>query len=908
MLASSLILAVGRAGEPAQPQPYEKIRYPTFAENGRLESLIEADQAEAYDLTENTPRVNLKNVLITLYDAKTAEGPDDQPPNVKMTISSNRGHLIRRAPEAGGNIEDIMDLEGNVVLRQMRPGPAPAPAGRKASRLDPAIETEIHCQHAQWNNNLRKLNGDGEVEFLQEDSRIVGTGFLYLADDESLTSGRDSRNIRDWGGIMFIEHNARMEIYRAGGLTEITCRDTASYKLNEREIQFEQDVRLHRPGLDIEADILKVFLQREAAQPAAGSSSILPGEVRSVVATIGKRQGSVVITGYNVGPSGRSEEVVYLAKGGRADYDLPANRIVLTDPRVIEFANSREERVPEVEFGNNRISDRSLEFIFAVEDEGGRQRSILETLNASGGRGQVFIRPDADSGPDAKPTDITYKGTLDYSRKNSRIHFTKSVFLKQNEIRIRSETLNARLSGTGTGMEGQIDRIVAETDVNIQDGSREARAQRAEYDMTPVTGGDGGQSSLYTLRLYGPPQRTPPHPWVRDERGNQINAPEIHMQRLAKRGIRPDERDDRHLIYASGGVVSSEFVTTPATLVEEGKVISIKCEKAMEYNEATEVAWFEGDVVAVSDTPEDNYVLTCDRLILNLPESPDPGDPGKTVTRIRRIDANGNARLIQDIRTCEANRIIRDFPTMRTDEGDIYLEGVPAANGMPPQMAIYREQSGSQIGSMFAAPRIMASAKGDLIRANGPGQLSMPDEIPGFRAEIHFDGAAHYEIPGNGGNVDDRALSFAKFRRGVILRQESRNLVLRAEEVDATFMRDGESRENEAGLSDSRNAIYIERLGRLIRTEARTGVRIDHALPRQGRRVAVGDRGVVMFSDLGNTIRLSADRQRDPRRFAMAKDNDGKVLTAPEIEVREGEGYTRAAGPGELLLPGGGEG
>jgi hypothetical protein len=68
--------------------------------------------------------------------------------------------------------------------------------------------------------------------------------------------------------------------------------------------------------------------------------------------------------------------------------------------------------------------------------------------------------------------------------------------------------------------------------------------------------------------------------------------------------------------------------------------------------------------------------------------------------------------------------------------------------------------------------------------------------------------------------------------------------------------------------------------------------------------VAVGDYGVIEFRPSGNTVRLSTDRQRDPRRFAVAKDSDGKILPAPEMEIREGEGFTRSSGPGELQLPG----
>ncbi len=889
-------VAAGETGQVAQP--YEKIRYPTFKE-GRLQSLLEADQAEAFDLAEGTPRINLRNVRIVIYndDAEVLKNiPEDQPPPVRMTITSDRGYFTRRPPEPGAQPEEIANLEGNVVVRQMRDMSKPLPQGLKPRRLDPSIETEIHCQHAQWNNTWRKLNGDGEVEFVQEDSRIVGTGFLYLADEDSLSGTGGASNVKEWGGVVFIEHNARMEIDRpeASGITsrtEITCKDTASYKLREREIQFEKDVKIRRPGLAIESDIIKVFLRREddpKPEINACGEQPLPGQVKKIVATIGKRPGSVVISGFDTGgPEG--EVLQYTARGGRADYDFDANRITLTDTRT--------ERVPEVEFDRDRISDKVLDFVLSSPCQGAKDdKAALETLNASGGQGQVMLRPRTGAAG-ALPTDVSYKGEMSYSRSEGRIRFRGSVFLKQGDLRIRAEILEARIApDTQAVGPGQVNRIVAEEDVNILAGDREARAERAEYDVNAVAdpGAGGRRTNLYTLRLYGPPQRTPPHPRVRDELGNQIAAPEIHMQRL-ERAPGPgggEAGGERHLIHATGGTAVCDFLTAPRKLTEVGKVISIKCERGMEYNEATGVAWFEGQVVATSDAPEDNYVLTCDRLVVNLPETADPKEPDKRIVHVRRIDADGNARLMQDVRICEANRIIRDFPTERLDEGDIYLEGAPARNNRPPQMAVYREQNGAQVGSMFAAPRIMASAKGDLIRANGPGQLSMPDEIPGFRAEIHFEGAALYEAPEGG------VASAAKFRRGVFLRQPSRNLTINAEELDATFLKD------DGGLPDTGEDITIERVGRLRRAEARVGVKVEHALPRQGKRVAVGDKGVVEFTPNGNVVNLSADRQQDGRRLVMARDHDGMTLRAPDIEIREAQGVTRASGPGDLQIPG----
>ncbi|MCC8180900.1 MAG: hypothetical protein LIP23_08340 [Planctomycetes bacterium] len=903
-LLAVFVIVAGIAGvlagetQSGQAQPYEKVRYPTFA-NGRLQSMLEADQAEAYDLTEDAPRVNLRNVVITVFDhsdESLANTPEDQPLPAKMVITSDRGILTRRLPELGQKAEEVANLEGNVVMRQMRIGDSPPPRLGRQRRLDPSIETEIHCQHAQWNNTLRKLNGDGEVEFIQEDSKIVGTGFLYLADDDAMESGSSSSNIKNWGGIVFIEHNAVMEIdreLRTGGYdrTVITCKDTASYKLREREIQFEREVRVRRADLLIESDILKVFLRREgdpepdqdlsAADNATNAP--VPGMVKNIVATIGTRPGSVVITGYEIDPDGRQIQK-YIAKGGRADMDYDSNRITLTDTRL--------ERRPEVEFDQGRFTDRNLDFVFArtTLEDGGTGETVLEVLNASGGVGQVFLRPRQEGMATSQPTEITYKQDMVYSREDGRIRFRGQVFLQQGDLRIRAETIDARLTPElGSDVPNQLERIIAEQDVSLRSGDREASAQRAEYDI--LYNREHGQY-LDTLKLFGPPQRTPPHPWIRDEYGNHVTGPIIVMQRLQSG---PNSKP-RHLLVASGGVAVCDFYTAPDNLVDKGKIISIKCENGMEYNESTQIATFIGQVQAASDDPEDNYVLTSDRLEIRFVERPNPDSPDDTVILLRRVNASGNARLMQDTRICEAGQIIRDFPTERVEEGDIYLEGVPAQAGSPARPAVYREQNGSQIGSMFTAPRIMSSANGDMIRANGPGQLSMPDELPGFRAEIHFDGAALYE------SYQDGMASEAKFRQAVVLRQPSRNLVIMSEELDARFQNDPFA--SSAPEVEGARQVNIERIGRLIRAEGRIDVRLEQAMQRQGRRIATGDRGVVEFTDTGNVVTLTANRQADNRRWVIVRDHDGMTLRAPEVEVRDQQGVTRASGPGELFIPG----
>jgi hypothetical protein len=117
--------------------------------------------------------------------------------------------------------------------------------------------------------------------------------------------------------------------------------------------------------------------------------------------------------------------------------------------------------------------------------------------------------------------------------------------------------------------------------------------------------------------------------------------------------------------------------------------------------------------------------------------------------------------------------------------------------------------------------------------------------------------------------------------------------------MDARFIQETVSEE----FGGRRTDLEMERVGRLRRAEARNNVRIEHALPRGGHRVAVGDVGVIEFTVAGNIIRLTADRSVDSRRFVMARDLDGMTLRAPEIEVREAQGVTRASGPGDLQVP-----
>lgn len=922
-LLGLFVSSVCRAGESEQAQPYEKVRYPTFA-NGRLQSLLEATKADVFDLPAGTPRIKLEDVVITLYDLSNVDTlPEDEAPPVKMIITSDEGFFTCRPPEPGAQMEEIANLQKNVVMKQMRIDPPQGesqsanlrplnrPDGSRATQMEPGVETIIRCQHAQWNNTLRKLNGDGDVEMEQEGSKINGTGFLYLADDDAMDAGGGASNIKDWGGIVFIEHNACMEIDRGGAFsmsgdplpdgdkrsekTIITCEDTASYKLREKEIQFEKNVEIIRSDMTITSDILKVFLRHEddplPETQCDQAQTPLPGQVKNIVATIGRRSWSVVVTGYRTNPVTGEREPQYVAKGGRADFDYDNNRINLTD--------SREQMFPEVVFGrdgNDRITDRNLTFVFHTpcpgeEVEDAAAETVLDSLNTFGGRGEVELRtrPDDPASGPSIVTRVNYRGEMSYSRQDGRIRFLDRVTLKREDLAISSELLDIRLNNTDSGMElNQVRRILAEDNVEIQSGDYNAKSERAEYDVYTGVAGPPG-SGLDTLRLFGPPQAT----WIRDSKGNQITAPEIHMQRLTV----GSGQKDQHLMVARGGVSVCDFVTEPATATEKAKVVSISCVNGMEYNQVNKKARFEGQVTAASDAPEDNYVLNSDRLLVDFEESPDPDKPGEYLTWIRRITAEGNARLMQDTRLCEAANIIRDFPSSDSRAGDIYLQGVPAQGDRRARPAAYREQNGDKLGSQFVAPLIKSSSKGDLIQANGPGELSMPDEdstSPTDRAIIQFAGAASYESFGEG------QPSEAKFWGGVKMTQPSRKVEIVSEELDARFANDGGQGGSFTGTASN---VDIEHIGRLRRVEGRNNVKIVSATSDGGFQTAVGDVGVVEFTGSGNVVRLTADRSTDRRRYVMARNSKGMTIRSPEIEVREAQGITRASGPGDLQIP-----
>ncbi|MCC8190288.1 MAG: hypothetical protein LIP77_06570, partial [Planctomycetes bacterium] len=570
----------------------------------------------------------------------------------------------------------------------------------------------------------------------------------------------------------------------------------------------------------------------------------------------------------------------FAARGGRADFDYADNRISLVD--------ARDGRWPEVEFGpdRDRISDGSLIFSFIGDGDGGQS---LDTLHAFGGNGQVILRTRqaGDTGPTV-PTRITYRGDMQYSRPRGRIRFTDTVRLERDDLTINAEALEVHLEADGISVEPtQVRRITAEIDVTIDAGDRQAHnVYRAEYDLYSAE--EQETAGVDTLRLFGPPQRTTILPQIRDSRGSRIEAQEIHMQRLK---TAPGQKD-RHLLVARGAGTVCDFFTDAGN-DDRPRLVSIKCENGLEYNEVAERAHFEGKVLATSDAPEDSYVLTSDRLIINFKEGPDPENPADDRLFIRRITADGSARLEQDHRVCEAVKIIRDFPTLDEKGGDIYLQGVPAEDSRPAQMAVYREQNGPQMGAMFAAVLIKSSATGDRIEANGPGQLSMPDDIPGQRSEIHFQNYASYE------SFATTDASQAIFRGGVVLRQESRGTVITSDELFASFLQDDDITPAPAG-----EEIVIERIGRLRRADFKGAVRVEALVPNRGRRLAIGDRGTVEFESTGNIIRMTAERDSASRGMVLVQDHDGLTLHSPAVEMREGQGYTRADGPGELHIPG----
>jgi len=425
--------------------------------------------------------------------------------------------------------------------------------------------------------------------------------------------------------------------------------------------------------------------------------------------------------------------------------------------------------------------------------------------------------------------------------------------MERGDFRLDAERLQVEMTVVPDDPHGRgIKRLRAERAVRFSEGERQGVANIAEVDA--------GQRQVV---LLGPPAPHIIHP----------KRSRLQASRLEIRQVEMDAAN--HPLSTIRGEGPCCFVFLPANapgaaagddIAVLPEAITIRCSGAMLYDEPNRMAHFAEDVVASTEAVADAWVLRSEKLDIMLEEKTE-SETSERRWPMRRISAAGNATLHWGRRHGKADQIIRDWAL-----GVITMHGTA---GAPAE--VWQEG-----GNSFRAPRIVATVEGETIRADGPGELGLPDNEGLPQAKVSYAGDAVYRSFPNG-------TSKAFFRRNVVLQRG--DLSVRGDEMEVDLEQEAEADPRAAG--GGAETALPDLPHRLRRAVVRGRVVVV-----RGQRTAKGAVGELLVRATGDVINLKGT----PREKVEVMDSEGVRLLAPAITVAQASGVVTAEGPGELRV------
>ncbi len=811
---------------------------------------IQSQKVKATRLDKADKKVDLAGVVVEIFNRNVKDTPERQKPPLKVRITSDEGTYMKALDKDSNQMQDIVILKGNVIVHRY--------ADITSATQKAVIESTVNCDQAQWNNNTGILNGSGHVSMSREDGTLTftGTGMIYEIDKVGNKTGGLDSSEENLGGVLELLRDVKMEIKEKGPngraldntLTTVTSRGTGRYDFDKRELRFNNDVNVLRSNMRIASDKLSIMLAEKDSKDNKFREMIAESKDNDVVRIRGKGNPNLE------GPSDIGE---WRASSRYARYKEDTGELLLTD--------NRPNFVPLAQLDNHVIRNETIRFFV-------REKRLF----ATGKRGETILNgnmggPESASG---QKTVIKFKDTLFFDQNKNLAQFTGDVRLTSQGIVMDSEKLRVdftNLNNAGPEDAGNKVRKVTATD-NVRLFYQGRRARCAKLEIVPNLLKNPKPDDKGRILTDQFVMSDTPAPEIEIPGGGYFQAKKITTTRFKK----ITSGKTIVLIHAIGpgsGLFGGSKNEYGAPSVPSGDATTIRYSTQMVYDELIDRVDFFGDVTATNG----DQVLRSDQLMAWLTSS--EGAEDKDKKEINRLVAVGNATMHWGLHHCEAASIDRRITPGKNNPNDRVV-----LNGTQQKQARIWEENGAS----FQGTQITATADGSTIYSQGGGELSMLDRDTNQRAMVIYSGDAYYKATGD--------TSFAIFRKNVIMRRGNMKVTGDRMRADMIAIKQPSAIPGVSAAADT--GVSTATLPRKLKRVTVEG----NVVIRQGKRMAFGSKGQVDVGDKGDVMILEgAQKQR-----AEVNDNNGFVLYAPRIMVKESSGIITASGPGEVRITGSG--
>ena len=379
------------------------------------------------------------------FDSKGPQPANGKAGRLLLTFANNNRLEKARAEQAvdlrQGPAEKAMQIKSEALDLFLT-------GGKKLDKANTSGAAQILL--TQKNTATTITGGDFRARFNAQNKPKVVTGGPDVKvvsstpgqPDQVTTSRAMTASFNDDGTVSQIDQDDDFH-FQQGQRTAVA--DQARYTLADENLYLTGSPRFQDTGVSLTAHNMQMNRKTNAV--------VAQGEVKTTYSELKPQPNGAMLA---------SADPIHVT-GATMQASRSSETARFTDARLWQGANIVE--APTISF------DRA-------------HRALQAQSSAKGRVTSVFVEPDKKTGK-TTPVNVT-ADKLSYADSDRKAVFSGNVVVKGAEMTMNAETVEALLLPRGNQANSQIDKIVAQGDINIQQGDRKATGNQLVY--TPQEG------------------------------------------------------------------------------------------------------------------------------------------------------------------------------------------------------------------------------------------------------------------------------------------------------------------------------------------------------------------------------------------------------------------------------------